>query len=599
MESRLLLAAATGVVDVANRTTVSGWGFDPDTPTANITIRITVDGVATNVTANQVRNDLIPFIGSAAHGFTFNMPPLGPGAHTVTVSAADSANGTLKLLKSVTLTNPAPKGNVDVINNTTVSGWVADSDAGAAAVQVRIDNNGVVGTPFAASNSRPDLAGVPGVVGTNHGFSASGSFGVVDVYSLDNPTSTPVLMKTNSTRAIGSLDILTTGRVAGWAHTPDVSGNLTIRVYVDGVLFQSGTTGISRPDVASSTGGRTDRGFDFALNAMPPGSHVVQVYAINSSTTSGNSWTLLGTRTLVNKKPIGALDIANGTGVAGWVADPDTAASISYRIKVDGVTVTTATASNARPDLAAVPAVLGTAHGFNSALSSLSAGPHKIELFALDASAGTEVLIQTTFINNTKPFGWLDIGNQVLAKGWAYDPDSPTTPVNVIVILDGVRDVATPADDPRGDLLSVLPNADHSFTIQTPTHLAGTHTLQVIAIDTFTGEEVLIGFKIFTNKAPRGAVQIFAATGVLGWAQDPDRPFDAILVLIRIDGQISSVTANQATSAALTAQIGSPNHGFGLAYAKLSKGTHFIEVFGVDPVTGVSTLIGSKRITVV
>jgi hypothetical protein len=599
-EPRLLLAAAVGVVDVANRNTISGWAYDPDTKTASINVRITIDGANNTVAANQIRNDLIPVIGSANHGFSFTMPALAPGAHTVTISAADSSTGALKVLKTLTITNPAPRGAVDVINGTTVSGWGFDADAGASPVQIRIDNNGVAGTAFAASNARPDLAGVSGIVGTNHGFSVSGSFGIVDVYALDNPTGAATLLRTNSTKARGAVDIMTTNRIAGWAWTPDLGANpLTIEVWVDGVLFQSATTGVNRPDLVGITG-QTNSGFDFNLNALTVGAHTVQVYAINSQTTSSNRRVLLKQATLTNKRPTGVLDVANSTGVSGWVFDPDAAStSIQYRIKVDGVTVTTATASTPRPDL--TPVIGSPNHGFTSTLGALSAGPHKIELFALDAPSGQEILVQTKFINNNKPFGFLDIAGQVLVKGWAYDPDSPGTPVQVVVELDGVRDVLTPADDARNDLLSVLPDPNHAFTIQTPTHLTGTHTLRVIAIDTFTGEEVVLGTKVFTNRAPRGEVSLFAATGVAGWAQDPDQPFNSILVLVRIDGVIAPaavITANRPTTAAVTRKVGSPNHGFAYSYAKLSRGAHFIEVFGVDSVTGVSTLIGSKRLVV-
>jgi hypothetical protein len=611
-EPRVLLTAATGSVDFLSRTQIIGWARDADTPGTAITVQVKVDGNATNVTAQQ---SLPAYNGTiaAGHAFTFTMPTLGPGTHTVTVSAADSTSGALTVIKNTTVTNPAPIGNVEVLNGTTVSGWAFDKDAGASSIQVEIDNNGVAGTPFSASNNRPDLTSFPPVGSPLHGFSASGSFGIVDVYALDAPTGNKVLLKTNSVKATGHLDILQINRIAGWAWTPDMGANpMNIEVWVDGSLFQTGSTGTNRPDLTARNGGNANTGFDFALNAVPPGKHTVQVFAIDSKTTSSNARVLIGQGTLTNKNPIGNIDVVNANGISGWVSDPDAGpTSIKYTVKVDDVAVITgATASNPRPDLTSYPPVGSPNHGFNSALSNLSAGPHKIQLFALDAPSGQEVLIQTKFINNTKPFGFLDFANQVAVKGWAYDPDSPGTPVQIIVSLDGVRDVPHPADQRRDDLLTILPDAFHSFVIQTPTHLAGTHTIKVIAVDTFTGEEVVLGTRVFKNTAPRGQVLSYTSTGVTGWAQDPDQPGvnsgPPFTVIISVDGRLGATTPNLPTSASLTRIIGTPNHGFSVTFKtlfndpnfKLSRGSHLIKVFVADSVTGVSTLIGSKNLVV-
>jgi hypothetical protein len=601
-EPRVLLTAATGVVDVFTRSTISGWAYDPDTKSTSITVRLTVDGAVTNQLASNSRPDLtvFPAIASANHGFSFTLPTLGPGAHNISVSAIDTTNGTAKIIKSGAIVNPVPFGNVDVLNGTTVSGWAFDKDAGATPIQVEVDNNGAAFSTVTASNNRPDLTAFRPVGSPLHGFSVSGSFGIVDVYALDAPSGNKVLLKTNSVKAQGHLDILRINRIAGWAWTPDMGATpMNIEVWVDGTLFQTGSTGVNRPDLVAKTG-QASTGFDFTLNGVAPGKHTIQVFAIDDKTTSANHRVLIGQASLTNRKPIGNIDVVNSNGVSGWVSDPDAGpTSIQYRIKVDDATVTTATASNPRPDLTRYRPVSSPNHGFNTALSSLSSGPHKIQLFALDAPSGQEVLIQTKFIDNTKPFGFVDFANQVAVKGWAYDPDSAGTPVQVIVELDGVRDAPHAADQERDDLLRVLSDAFHSFVIQTPTHLAGTHTVRVIAIDTFTGEEVVLGTKKFVNKAPRGQVLSVTATGVTGWAQDPDQPFTTTRVLLQIDGgDITINLANRATTPALTKAIGSPNHGFAIPYAKLSRGNHVIKLFAVDTVTNVSTLIGTKVLSV-
>lgn len=74
--------------------TIGGWAIDPDTP-ASIAASITVDGVATSVTANSSRSDVeaaYPGYGES-HGFSATIVAASGSAHTVCVSAMNSGTG--------------------------------------------------------------------------------------------------------------------------------------------------------------------------------------------------------------------------------------------------------------------------------------------------------------------------------------------------------------------------------------------------------------------------------------------------------------------------------------------------------------------------
>jgi CARDB len=192
--------------------------------------------------------------------------------------------------------------------------------------------------------------------------------------------------------------------------------------------------------------------------------------------------------------------------------------------------------------------------------------------------------------------GNIDSATPGAISGWAFDPAAPTTPLTIIFNIDGTDSLTVTANQARPDL--ALPNPDHGFTGTTPTTLSGTHTLEVIAIDPVTSARVVIGTTTFINHAPVGLVQAFSATSVSGWAFDSDEPTAPLEVLVSLDSNnnvIADGTAN-IDQPALTATLGSPNHGFNIPLT-IPAGSHSLLIFAVDPDTGVSTLIGTEAVT--
>ncbi len=177
-----------------------------------------------------------------------------------------------------------------------------------------------------------------------------------------------------------------------------------------------------------------------------------------------------------NASPVGSLDLATRTFAAGWAFDADAGPNpVTVQIKVDGVVVGTATANAARNDLLAAT---GSAnHAFSITYPQIAAGPHTVELWVLDNPTTIPVKIASTVINNTKPVGHFGSASASTLSGWAFDSDTPDTPVQVVFDMDGTTYSPISANVNRPDLLAVVGSTAHGFSSPTPTHLFGTHTI--------------------------------------------------------------------------------------------------------------------------
>ncbi len=90
-----------GVVDTFSRTTIGGWAIDLNTPAQAVQIRLVIDGIAQALSpAIAIRPDLAPHFGTTAHGFSFTLAPMTPGAHLVEIFALDTQTQTARSLGS-------------------------------------------------------------------------------------------------------------------------------------------------------------------------------------------------------------------------------------------------------------------------------------------------------------------------------------------------------------------------------------------------------------------------------------------------------------------------------------------------------------------
>lgn len=88
------IGALKGNFDYAAPTVAMGWAMDLNNPTRRVIISLQVDGVEVGWT---IANQPLPAVAAAGYGdgiygWTVNIPPLAPGAHTFTAVALGAAN---------------------------------------------------------------------------------------------------------------------------------------------------------------------------------------------------------------------------------------------------------------------------------------------------------------------------------------------------------------------------------------------------------------------------------------------------------------------------------------------------------------------------
>src|SRR4051812_13705826 len=192
-----------GMLDSATLATdgtlsVSGWTFDPDTPTTSSGVTVVIDAGAHALIADAPRADIgnaYPSAGSL-HGYGASYQ-VGPGTHNLCVYALDTAFSYLHTTlgcRSLTLVPSLPTGVLEAAalarNGTlTVSGWTFDSDTPGTAVTVQLVVDGTAQS-LTANGSRPDVGAAFPAAGSGHGYSATAQLTpgkhTVCVYAVDN-----------------------------------------------------------------------------------------------------------------------------------------------------------------------------------------------------------------------------------------------------------------------------------------------------------------------------------------------------------------------------------------------------------------------------
>jgi hypothetical protein len=264
-------------------------------------------------------------------------------------------------------------------------------------VDFYVDGRGAATTT--ANIDRPDVGRTYPTFGSQHGFNVTipvtqaphtvCAYGI----SVGNGGNHQIGCAFLSGGTVGSLDSTTRGPGAlllhGWAIDPDTVNAVPIHVYVDGVGTAIGSANASRPDVARVMPGYGNgHGFDITIPVT--GDHTVCAYAI--STRGKPNITLGCVRT--SGSPRGALDVAGrpdsggAVRVRGWALDPDTAASISVAVYVDGIGRGVATANTNRPDVGQIFFGWGNAHGYDITIGGIGPGNHQVCTYGLSVLGG-------------------------------------------------------------------------------------------------------------------------------------------------------------------------------------------------------------------
>jgi hypothetical protein len=401
-----------GAVDGATRgaTTIdiSGWTIDPDT-TASIPVHVYVDGrIVGSTLAGEARHDvagIYPGFG-AAHGYSFSTP-VGPGTHTICAYAINSGAGNANSELGCRTIAGDPVGSLDRIARepggaVRVSGWAFDPDT-SGSINVGVYVNGLPWTTARADGERPDLPIVVGTTTTRHGFSIpvqglSTSPVNICVFALNvgsgsnrNLGCRTIDARRNPLGSIDSAEVVDTGvRIRGWSLDPDTTASIPVHVYVDGRIHSAVSASRSRADVgAAFPGWGNDHGFEVTLPDLWIDVHDICVYGINTGL--GNENPLLGCKRVNPRgEPFGAVDVVaragGGVRVAGWMIDPDTAASGEVHVYVDDV-ATVVSADRSRPDVASAYPSFGDRHGFDAVVPA-SPGRRTICIWGINMARG-------------------------------------------------------------------------------------------------------------------------------------------------------------------------------------------------------------------
>ncbi|MFN2467721.1 MAG: choice-of-anchor D domain-containing protein [Gaiellaceae bacterium] len=473
-----------GAVDAAGGSTgnfasLRGWVLDPDAKTTSTSIHVYIDGEAGSgargvaIPADQPRPDVAAAHGaSAEHGFSWAIPDVAPGPHTLHVYGINIAGGGENAkLATLSINVPGiaggtPFGAFDIAGGRVggaarIRGWTIDPDAvtTSTGVHVYIDGpagSGVRGVDFGLANQyRPDVgAAYPGA-GNYHGFdgviaglspgnhtffvyalnaSGGGDNRLLRTLTASVPGPTPI---GNVETAVGSIGNFASLR--GWVLDPDAPAAATsVHVYIDGPAG-SGARGVvinadqPRPDVAEAYGSGPDHGFSWAIPDVASGAHTLYIYGINIAGDGSN--TLLKTETInvpapAAGTPFGAFDTAVGqTGgkahIRGWTIDPDAmTAPTGVHVYIDGPAgsgvrgVDLGLADRHRDDVAAAHPGAGPNHGFDTIVGGLSPGKHTLFAYALNAAAGGDnPLLRTLTVTVVKPAPLVSLSPTSLAFG--------------------------------------------------------------------------------------------------------------------------------------------------------------------------------------
>lgn len=431
---------------------LTGWTFDPDTPTASNSVHVYVDGPAGSGTfvgaipANNARPDVAnAYPGAGAdHGFSAAIGGIAPGPHGVWVYAINTApGGDNPVLWTATVNVPgaaagSPFGSFDVAEGRVggralLRGWTVDPDAQTLPTEVHVYVDGPAGSGARGINlgpadkSRPDVPGAHPGVGDNHGFETEIDGLGPGVHSLwvyainragggDNPLLRVLQVHVPGPQPMGSMDHASGGasgflNLVGWTLDPDTpTTENSVHVYIDGPAGAGRFAGslparVLRPDVAKTfPGAGAAHGFAGAIGGISPGAHGVWVYAID---TGGGTNPLLWTAT-VNVpgaqpgSPFGSFDTAEGrrggaARVTGWTIDPDAKTTpTEVHAYIDGPAgsgargVNLGLADESRPDVPGVHPGAGDNHGFDAVVDGLAPGVHTLWVYAINNAGGGE-----------------------------------------------------------------------------------------------------------------------------------------------------------------------------------------------------------------
>ncbi|WP_157970775.1 CAP domain-containing protein [Nakamurella deserti] len=392
-----------------------------------------------------------------------------------------------------------------------------------------------------------------------------------------------------------------TVRLTGWGLDPELAtAASTIRVTdtaPDGsVATSTAQASIARPELAADRpASGAAHGFDHSYVTAGRGGHTVCATVVDTGAGLGD--TALGCLTYTVGDPVGGVESATVTGrtltVAGWAVDPDqptAAATVTVTDRLAGGPATSTTVVASAPHAGADRAVpgAGPAHGFTVTAPISGVGEHAVCATVAGVRAAgvvTDLGCRTVTVTPATPVGAFDtVGTpdrrSVSVTGWAADPDAPTTPSTVaVVITNSAGTTTTTLDAATGypvDLGSGL-GRDHAFSATLPLTADGVNTVCVRSVSRSTATVTTdLGCRTVTVAWMHGWLdKITPATAggvrtltVAGWAIDQGVPTTPTPVQLKVTGPSGYTTTTTVTANASRADVGrafpgtGANHGY-------------------------------------
>lgn len=520
---------------------VRGWGYDPDTTKpARVHISLDHKRLAT-VPANLPR----PGVARKHPGHGVNlgfhlMTAVPAGRHLVCVNLVDYPSHDAKQLACKTVNfvfNPIGKVSsfTQTPGNLTVTGWALDENdpTSARVVHVRVDGTRVATTT--ANLPISNFGSTHPRAGDNHGFSvtfpiAEGTHQIcfhVSNVGLGTSVDVACVTRTVSYSPSGKITRLTQAPgavvVTGYATDPDTTATTKVTVLLQqshgkyktlGTLPANGATG---PKPGYSFTGQV---------ALPgprfrPGNRTVCVRAKNLGSYGEDRIISCATK-LLNWNPTAAISTLTqhspGARITGWASDPDTTAPIAVNVYGDGKKLATVQANGAG----------ATHNGHNyTATIPLTDGKHTVCVIAVNVQfgSGNSAKVCKPVTLAFEPYGKFETvtrakgSSNVVATGWAIDPDSKTQPVPIQVSVDGGKPVTGKANLPRPDVAKQHPGTgkNHGFAITVPAN-AGEHKVCVAALNILGGSgKVSLHCLVINAVHPKPASAPGSVTAIAGY----------------------------------------------------------------------------------
>jgi uncharacterized protein YkwD len=207
------------------------------------------------------------------------------------------------------------------------------------------------------------------------------------------------------------------------------------------------------------------------------------------------------------------------------------------------------------------------------------------------------------------PVGNLDsvwtVPGGIGVAGWAVDPDTPSSPIDAAIYVDGRGLMVTTANGYRPDVGAAQPTwgSAHGFS-GTIALGPGTHSVCAYGLNVGPGSNDLLGAcrSITVGANPFGSLDLARTSPngitVSGWAIDPQTS-GPISVAVYVDGVGRAIT----TASRARGDVGAafpawgPSHGY-QAPITLGPGAHTVCAYGLNVGAGSNDLLGCRLVGV-